>query len=246
MGNRFGEKVFAITGAASGIGAATTELLSNAGACIAALDMKWPAAEPSQNNAASFTANVDVSNDEGVEQVFADIIQHFGRLDGVATCAGVNNIDSFDQLDAAMFRRMHEVNVIGTFNCLKSAAARMKEGGRMVTVSSIAGIRGGGIFGTGAYAASKAAVIALTKNAVRSLGPKGIAVNCVAPGPTETPINDAMEADPSIRMRLEEDIAIGRFAQPSEIGEAIVWLLSDEASYVNGATLVVDGGLTMT
>lgn len=168
MGNRLGEKVFAITGAASGIGAATTELLSNAGARIAALDMKWPAAESSQNNAASFTANVDVSNDEGVEQVFADIIQHFGRLDGVATCAGVNNIYSFDQLDAAIFRRMYEVNVIGTFNCLKSAAARMKEGGRMVTVSSIDGIRGGGIFGTGAYAASKAAVIALTKNAARS------------------------------------------------------------------------------
>ena len=125
MASRLGGKVLAITGAASGIGAATTELLSSAGARVAALDMKWPSAEPIQNSEAIFTANVDVSNDEGVERVFDDIIRHFGRLDGLATCAGINNADNFGQLDAAMFRRMHEVNVIGTFNCMKSAAARM-------------------------------------------------------------------------------------------------------------------------
>lgn len=121
----------------------------------------------------------------------------------------------------------------------------MNRGGRIVTVASIAGIRGGGIFGTGAYAASKAAVIALTKNAARSLGPRGIAVNCVAPGPTNTPINSPMGNDPTIRPRLEASIALGRFAEPNEIAEAIVWLLSSQASYVSGSTLVVDGGMTM-
>ena len=246
MANLLEGKVIAVTGAASGIGAATADLLTSSGAVVAALDLNWPEAEPKSAEASDFFRSVYVASDGDVEMVFDEIVRHFGKLDGLATCAGINNIDSFDRLDAAMFRKMHEVNVIGTFNCLKSAASRMSHGGRMVTVSSIAGIRGGGIFGTGAYAASKAAVIALTKYAARALGPKGIAVNCVAPGPTDTPINAAMEKNPSIRTSLEAAIALGRFAQPKEIGEAIAWLLSDASSYVNGATLVVDGGLTMT
>ena len=237
-------KVIAVTGAASGIGASTARLLTDAGARIAALDIKWPTSVPADTGA-TLTRAVDVSNEQVVETSFAEIVRHFGRLDGLATCAGILNITSFDTLDAATFRRIHEVNVIGTFLCIKAAATRMTRGGRVVTVSSIAGIRGGGIFGTAAYAASKAAVIALTKNAARALGPKGIAVNCVAPGPTDTPINLPMEADPTIKPRLEANIALGRFAMPMEIGEAIVWLLSEEASYVSGATLVVDGGLTM-
>ena len=237
-------KVIAVTGAASGIGASTVKLLTEAGACVAALDVHWPDVNP-PDTSTSLRRTVDVSNESIVETTFSDIVSRFQRLDGLATCAGILDISSFDDLDASTFRRIHEVNVIGTFLCIKAATIRMKQGARVVTVASIAGIRGGGIFGTAAYAASKAAVIALTKNAARSFGPKGIAVNCVAPGPTDTPINAPMERDPTIRARLEASIALGRFAMPEEIGEAIVWLLSEEASYVNGATLVVDGGLTM-
>lgn len=237
-------KVVAVTGAASGIGAATVQRLAEAGARVAALDVKWPEPPP-VDSSVHIRRLLDVSDERAVEAAFADIARHFGRLDGLATCAGILSIAPFEALDAGIFRRIHEVNVIGTFLSMKSAAAHMGHGGRIVTVSSIAGIRGGGIFGTAAYAASKAAVIALSKNAARALGSRGIAVNCVAPGPTETPINIPMDADPSIRPRLEAGIALGRFAGPSEIGEAILWLLSEEASYVNGATLVVDGGLTM-
>ena len=117
----------------------------------------------------------------------------------------------------------------------------MRQGSRIVTVSSIGGIRGGGLFGTAAYAASKGAVIALTKNAARVLGPKGITVNCVAPGPTDTPMNAPIDRSRT-QKNLESLAALGRFAAPDEIGQAIVWLLSDEASFVSGATLVVDGG----
>jgi NAD(P)-dependent dehydrogenase (short-subunit alcohol dehydrogenase family) len=153
--------------------------------------------------------------------------------------------DDFNALNAATFRKVYEVNVIGTFLCIKAAAAKMREGGRIVTVSSIGGIRGGGLFGTAAYAASKGAVIALAKNAARVLGSKGITVNCVAPGPTDTPMNAPIEADPPLKRRLESLTPLGRFAAPVEIGQAIVWLLSDQASFVNGATLVVDGGIVM-
>jgi NAD(P)-dependent dehydrogenase (short-subunit alcohol dehydrogenase family) len=188
---------------------------------------------------------LDVTREVGVEQTFQEIVGHFGRIDGLATCAGITNTDDFGALDAATFRRVYEVNVIGTFLCIKAAAAKMRQGSRIVTVSSIGGIRGGGLFGTAAYAASKGAVIALAKNAARVLGPKGITVNCVAPGPTDTPMNAPIEADPALKKRLESLAALGRFSAPAEIGQAIFWLLSDEASFVSGATLVVDGGIVM-
>jgi len=140
MANLLEGKVIAVTGAASGIGAATADLLTSSGAVVAALDLNWPEAEPKSAEASDFFRSVYVASDGDVEMVFDEIVRHFGKLDGLATCAGINNIDSFDRLDAAMFRKMHEVNVIGTFNCLKSAASRMSRGGRMVTVSSIAGI----------------------------------------------------------------------------------------------------------
>ena len=237
-------RVMVVTGAASGIGAATSELLAEAGAHVARLDMKWPTKTP-QDSAERLVRVLDVACEAAVEQTFQEIVGHFGRIDGLATCAGITNTDDFDALDAATFRRVYEVNVIGTFLCIKAAAAKMRQGGRIVTVSSIGGIRGGGLFGTAAYAASKGAVIALTKNAARVLGPKGITVNCVAPGPTDTLMNAPIEADPALKKRLESLAALGRFAAPVEIGQAIVWLLSDEASFVSGATLVVDGGIVM-
>ena len=112
-------------------------------------------------------------------------------------------------------------------------------------MSSVAGIRGGGLFGTAAYAASKGAVLALSKSAARSLGPRGIAVNCVAPGPTETAMTEPVFANSALKGSVSSLTALGRTASPEEIAEAIVWLLSPASSYVSGATLVVDGGLVM-
>jgi NAD(P)-dependent dehydrogenase (short-subunit alcohol dehydrogenase family) len=237
-------RVVVVTGAAGGIGAATSELLADAGARVARLDMKWPANTP-QDSAEGLVRVLDVVDEAAVARTFLEIANHFGRVDGLATCAGITNTSDFSALDAATFRKVYDVNVVGTFLCVKAAAAQMREGSRIVTVSSVGGIRGGGLFGTAAYAASKGAVIALTKNAARVLGPKGITVNCVAPGPTDTPMNAPIEADSVLKRRLETLVALGRFAAPAEIGQAILWLLSDEASYVNGATLVVDGGLVM-
>jgi NAD(P)-dependent dehydrogenase (short-subunit alcohol dehydrogenase family) len=121
----------------------------------------------------------------------------------------------------------------------------MERGARICTVASIAGLRGGGLSGTAAYAASKGAVLALTRNMARVLGPRGIAVNAIAPGSTETPMLAAMLADPANRARLEGMNALGRIGTAEEIAAAIAWLLSPAASYVHGATLVADGGLMM-
>jgi NAD(P)-dependent dehydrogenase (short-subunit alcohol dehydrogenase family) len=135
--------------------------------------------------------------------------------------------------------------VIGTFLCMREGAKLMEAGARICTVASVAGLRGGGLAGTAAYASSKGAILALTKNAARVLGPKGIAVNTIAPGMIDTPFAAAPLADPSIRQRIEGMTAFNRLGSPEEIGAAIAWLLSPEASYVHGATLVADGGMVM-
>jgi NAD(P)-dependent dehydrogenase (short-subunit alcohol dehydrogenase family) len=240
-------RVIAMTGAASGIGAATADLLREGGARVARLDIGWPA-KPDKGNGTSeseLTLALDVTDERCVGQAFARIAQHFGRLDGLATCAGIVDTSAFEALDGATFRRVLDVNLVGTFLCMQAAAGHLVEGGRIVTIASVAGIRGGGLFGTAAYAASKGGVLALTKNAARVLGPRGITVNCIAPGSVDTPMTAPIQADPDRRERLKSLVALGRSAVPSEIGEAIAWLMSPRASYVSGATLVVDGGLVM-
>jgi NAD(P)-dependent dehydrogenase (short-subunit alcohol dehydrogenase family) len=121
----------------------------------------------------------------------------------------------------------------------------METGARICTVASVAGLRGGGLAGTAAYASSKGAILALTKNAARVLGPKGIAVNTIAPGMIDTPFAAGPLSDPSIKQRIEGMTSFNRLGTPEEIAASIVWLLSPEASYVHGATLVADGGMVM-
>jgi NAD(P)-dependent dehydrogenase (short-subunit alcohol dehydrogenase family) len=132
------------------------------------------------------------------------------RSTGLATCAGIVDAHDFFELSAATFRRVYDVNVCGTFSCIKAAARRMSPGARIVTVSSIAGVRGGGLFGTAAYAASKGAVLALTKSAARALGGRNIAVNCVAPGPADTAMTGPLFADAARRATVSDLTALGR------------------------------------
>ena len=168
-----------------------------------------------------------------------------GRLDVLATPAGIADTTPFMDLDAATFLRVYQVNTIGTFLCIREAAKHMLRGARICTVASVAGKRGGGLSGTAAYAASKGAVLALTRNAARSLADKGIAVNAVAPGPVLTPMLATAFQDEEHRQRIEALTLLGRSAEPTEIAEAIVWLLSPAASYVNGETLTIDGGMLL-
>jgi NAD(P)-dependent dehydrogenase (short-subunit alcohol dehydrogenase family) len=238
------DRVVVVTGAASGIGAAAVEVLAKAGVRIAALDLKWPK-DVAGPTAGRLSVTLDVTNEAASEAAFAQVMKHFGRIDGLATCAGIVDTTAFLEIDAARFRKVTDVNVLGTFLSMKAAGARMAPGGRIVTIASIAGLRGGGLLGTAAYAASKGAVLALTKNAARTFGPMGIAVNSIAPGATDTPMTAALKSHPERANSLKAMVPLGRLAEPAEIAEAIAWLLSPQASYINGATLVVDGGIVM-
>ena len=239
-----------VTGSASGIGAATVLALAAQGYDTAGIDCNLPGAEATALEARTAGGQhhalvCDVSDEAQLVKVMAQAAGLLGGLDALATCAGVGEKTAFMQLTSAEFRATYDVNVIGTFVAIREAAKHMQKDGRICTVASVAGLRGGGLMGTAAYAASKGAVLALTKNAARALAPQGISVNCIAPGATLTPmIAEAWQND-ALRQQIEGLSAQNRTAEPHEIAANIVYLLSPQASYVTGATLVADGGLTM-
>ncbi|QNK72162.1 SDR family oxidoreductase [Variovorax sp. PAMC28562] len=247
--------VAVVTGAASGIGAATMALLVSRGWRVAGIDIDGATLKSTVDRvnaetqsdagpvASAFVA--DVADEAAIVSAFKEIEAAFGTIHGLVTSAGTADTTPFMDLTVDIFRRAHDVNVIGTWLCMREAALRMKPGGRICTVASVAGIRGGGLSGTAAYAASKGAVLALTKNAARALGERGISVNTVAPGATETPMIAAPLAIPGNRQRLESMSVQQRIASPEQIANAIAFLISPEASIVTGSTLVADGGLLM-
>jgi len=241
------EPVAVVTGAGSGIGAATVRALARNGYRVACFDLNEENAARVAAEAGSLhrVFRVNVGDEADVVAAFRSVSAAFGRLDALATCAGVVDATPFMDVTVETFRRVHDINVIGTFLSIREAARLMQPGGRICTIASVAGIRGGGLLGTAAYAASKGAVLALTKNAARALADRGISVNTVAPGSTRTPMIDRSMQDPAQRGRIESLIAQGRAGEPEEIAEAITWLLSPRASYINGSTLVADGGMVM-
>ena len=232
-----------VTGAGSGIGAATAALLIREGWTVACLDRNPAAARTVA--AGHPVIEVDVADEASVGAAFRHVKNELGGVDALATCAGIFETASLMDTTADAFRRILDVNVVGTFLCIREAVPLMSAGARICTVSSVAGLRGGGLMGTISYATSKGAILALTKNAARMLGPKGIAVNTIAPGVIDTPFAAGPMADPAVRQRMEGLSSFNRLGTAEEIAEAIAWLLSPKASFVHGATLVADGGMVM-
>src|ERR1700688_4980942 len=198
--SKVSSKRVAVTGSSSGIGAATAALLTRQGWRVVCLDRN-PSAEPTSN---TVSIRLDVADEAAVCSAFAHIRQTLGGLEALVTCAGLYQTTPFFETTAAMFSDILAVNVTGTFLCIREAARMMERGSRICTVSSVAGLRGGGLAGTVSYASTKGAVLALTKNAARELGPKGIAVNTVAPGMIDTPFAAAPLSNAAIRKRIED------------------------------------------
>ena len=241
-------RVAVVTGAASGIGAALVPILAEAGYAVAALDMNVAQAATVARAAGehNIALALDVSNEQAVIGAFDEIVAKLGRVDALATCAGVTDATPFMDATVADFRRAFEVNTLGTFLCMREAARRMTDGGTICTVASVAGLRGGGLFGQAAYSASKGAVVALTRNGARALASRGIRVNCIAPAATATPMMEEVLKDDKFRETLLGGIPLRRISEPVEQARAIAWLLSPQSSYVHGETLVSDGGVMMS
>ena len=241
-------RCFVVSGGASGIGGAVARRLAADGHTVAIIDLNIDAAHETAANLGDrhLAVQADLGEERQVVAAFATIASRFPTIHGLAACAGINDMTPFEELDSEIFARIYRVNVIGTFLCMREAVKLIGAGGgRICTVSSVAGLRGGGIFGTAAYSASKGAIIALTKTAARTLAPRCIAVNCVVPGPVETPMLLPHWQDEQQRLRVQSLIPIGRPGTPDEVANTICWLLSPDASLLTGTTLVADGGMIM-
>jgi NAD(P)-dependent dehydrogenase (short-subunit alcohol dehydrogenase family) len=240
-----------VTGSASGIGAATVAELARQGYRTVGIDIDGAGAKARADAAATlnglehFAIVADVSDEPRLIAAFEQAFTFLGRLDVLVTSAGVAETTPFMDIAAATFRSVYDVNVVGTYLCIREAAKRMQPGARICTVASVAGLRGGGLSGTAAYAASKGGVLALTKSAARSLAAQGVRVNTIAPGATLTPMIAEHWKNEAHRKRVEGMSVMNRTAEAREIAGAIAFLVSPAASAITGSTLVADNGLMM-
>lgn len=238
-----------VTGAASGIGAATADLLRSAGVDVIGLDRDYPAGV--QSDPGITRARVDITDSVAVE---AALVQALGGapLAYVVNCAGILHDTGFDHATVEAWRRTLDVNLVGAYNVMVAAKPFMvrDRGASVVNVTSLEATRVIALSNpdpTPHYAASKAALAMLTKSAARALAGEGIRVNAVAPGFVRTKMGAAAHGgDASLPEALRRRVPVGRFAEPSEIASCIVFLLSDQASYVTGSALAVDGGFELT
>ncbi len=226
-------KTVVVTGGASGIGAATVRRLREAGAEV------WVADIAGDIDSGALYRRTDVSRPEEVTALCEHVLKHSGKLDVMINNAAIASGHLLADADPARSERLWRVNQLGVQMGIKEAAARMRPGGAIINISSITAVRG--FAGWGEYSATKGAIIALTQTAAVEYAPAGIRVNCICPGIIETPL--AMNEAPDMVGKNTSVFALlGRLGKPEELAAAIHFLASDDASYITGQTLLVDGG----
>ncbi|WP_404350602.1 3-oxoacyl-ACP reductase FabG [Sutcliffiella horikoshii] len=240
-------KVAIITGAANGIGLEAARVFLKEGAKVALVDYdamtgEKRVAELQAEGEAAFY-QVDVSNESQVVEMVAMVKERFGKIDILINNAGITKDNMLLKMSGEDFQKVMEVNVNGVFNCTQAVVPHMLENGKgkIINTSSVSGIYGN--VGQTNYAASKAAVVGMTKSWAKEFGRKNINVNAVAPGFVETAMVETIP-EKMIQTMLQL-VPLQRLGKPSDVANAYLYLASDESDYVNGTVLHVDGGVMM-
>jgi meso-butanediol dehydrogenase/(S,S)-butanediol dehydrogenase/diacetyl reductase len=221
------ERVIVVTGAASGIGAACVERCRAAGATVEELDA---------------ASGVDVSDKQAVAEAMNGIAGRHGRIDGLVNCAGIAFRAPVAEHDEERWEALMRVNVGGVFLASKYAIPHMRRGASIVHMSSAVALTG--VRNRAGYSATKGAIVALTRNMALDYAPRGIRVNCLCPGFTRTPLIGRLLDTPDGEAKLTALHPLGRLGEPEDIANAVAFLLSDQASWITGVALAVDGGFS--
>lgn len=252
MSKQLQGKVALVTGGGSGIGRAAAQRFADEGARVVIGDLVPETAEETARNLReagneALAVRVDVTEETSVRAFIAFALDAFGRIDCAFNNAGVlGPVGEFHTCSLEQFERVMAVNVRGVWLCMQAQIATMlkqqaPQGGHsIVNTASVAGLIGSPLLP--AYTASKHAVVGLTRAAARSYGRRGIRVNCVCPGPIETPLAKPLFEHAGMRDLMLARQALGRFGEPEEIASAVVWLSSPAASLVTGTPFRVDAG----
>jgi NAD(P)-dependent dehydrogenase (short-subunit alcohol dehydrogenase family) len=245
VSGRLEGKVCVVTGASSGIGAETVRRFNEEGATTIGVDLRDDAP------AVDLALACDVADEHAVPAMFAAVRETFGRIDVIFNNAGISPPDDSSVLDTSLeaWQRVQDVNVRSVFLCCKHGIPHLLDNapptrGSVINVASFVAVMGAATSQV-SYTASKGAVLAMTRELGVQFGRRGVRVNALCPGPVNTPLlRELYAADPVQAARRLVHLPMGRFAEAVEIANAVVFLASDESSYVNASTFLVDGGLS--
>ena len=236
-------KVAIITGGAAGIGAATAQKFASEGAKVVIWDLDEARGTALAAQIDATFAKVNTANLAEIEVAAKNVYEQFGRIDILINNAGITRDSSLKKMTPEQWQQVIDVNLTGVFYCTKVVSEYMllNNYGRIINASSVVGLYGN--FGQANYVATKAGLIGMTKTLARELGRKGITVNAIAPGFIATEMVAAMPQN--VIEAMQAKVPVGRLGKPQEIASAYAFLASEEAAYINGTVLSVDGGMTV-